>query len=306
MPLTEASENEDYFHAGKVRLHRRSVVPRSESWARLVIFHGYGDHGGRYRHVMRWFAERGVACHAFDQRGHGKASGRRGFVRRWEEFLEDVRAALKEEARINSSAAPRFILGHSHGGLVLAMGVIRGEFSADGVILCAPYLQSGVPVTAGRLALARAVGLLMPWARFASRLQETWISSDQQMLADSRADPLVLRTATPRWYVSMLAVQEEARRRAGEFTLPLLCLTGESDPIALPAAVMQFYESAASREKKLIRYPGFLHELLRETQRETVFADILAWMQHVTKLGAGGQVAAGAGESSDGGGSASL
>jgi len=357
--LDALSEEEADFRAGAVRLHRRSILPRGAPWARLVIFHGYGDHGGRYRHLMRWFAARGLACQAFDQRGHGKALGRRGFVRRWDEFLDDARAAMEEEDRLwragitpspgtpgegrgegdfehqrcqmpeNTltpalsrstgrggrqpeflqlpvSTAPRFILGHSHGGLVVAMGVIRDMLRADGVILSSPYLQSGVPVPAGRLALARAVGLVMPWARFGSRIQETWISSDQQMLADSRADPLLLRTATPRWYVSMLAVQEEARRRAAEFRLPLLCLTGDCDSMALPAAVVQFYESAGSQEKKLIRYPGLLHELLRETQRESVFADILDWIQHVTAKAAGSQIAAGAAEPPDGSSGASL
>jgi lysophospholipase len=188
----------------------------------------------------------------------------------------------------------------------MAMGGIRGALRAEGVILSAPYLQNGVSISAGRLALARAVGLLMPWAQFASRMQETWITSDPQMLAESRADPLLLRTATPRWYVSMLAVQIEARRRAGEFNLPLLCLTGEADPVAVPAAVVQFYESAGSQEKKLIRYPGLLHELLREMQRETVFADILNWMQQVAKKGHGDQIVAGAADASDGGSGESL
>lgn len=293
-------EEEGEFRSGRVRLHRRSVLPEAPAWSRLVIIHGYGEHSGRYRHVMRWFAARGVACHAFDQRGHGKASGRRGFVRKWDEFLEDASASLEEESRISGEAEPKFLLGHSHGGLVLAMGVIRGLLLADGVILSAPYLQSGVPVAAGRLALARAVGLLMPWARFASGMQERWITSDQEMLADSRADPLLLRTATPRWYVSMLAVQEEARRRAGEFKLPLLCLTGESDPVAMPEAVAQFFNAAASAEKRLIRYPGFLHELLRETHREMVFADILEWVRRVAGRRTGDQVGAATTDGSDG------
>ncbi len=285
-------EEDADFPAGKVRLHRRSIFPEGPQWSRLIFFHGYGEHSGRYLHVMRWFAARGVACHAFDQRGHGKASGRRGFVRRWDEFLEDAAASLEEEEKLSGGTEPRFILGHSHGGLILSMGVIRRMLTADGVILCAPYLESGVPVSRSRLALARAVGLLMPWARFASGMRETWITSDQQMLAESRADPLLLRTATPRWYVSMLAVQKVARTRGAEFNLPLLCLTGEADPVALPAAVVNFHEAAASRRKKLIRYPGFLHELLRETHREAVFGDILAWMQRVAEKPSGDQVAA--------------
>jgi lysophospholipase len=278
-PISKITEESADFVPGNVRLHRRSTVPAETPWARLVFVHGYGEHSGRYRHAMRWFAEHGVACHAFDQRGHGKASGRRGFVRKWNEFLEDMAAALAEEARLNGEKIPRFVLGHSHGGLVVAVGVIRKMLSADGVILTSPYFRSGVPVTPGKLALVRGVDMVLPWARFRSGMQEAWLTSDEAMLAESRADPLLLRTATPRWYLSMLAIQNVARQRAAEFTLPLLCLVGDADPVALPEAGVKFFEQVGSPEKKLIRYPGMLHELLRETGRETVFGDALRWMR---------------------------
>jgi alpha-beta hydrolase superfamily lysophospholipase len=279
-PISQITEEDADFTSGKVRLHRRSIIPSESPWARLVLVHGYGEHSGRYSHAMRWFAERGVACHAFDQRGHGKASGRRGFVRNWDEFLDDMAGALEEEeTKMNGAKIPRFVLGHSHGALIVAVSVIRKLLSADGVILTSPYFRSGVPVTPGKLAVVRGVDLVLPWARFRSGMQESWLTSDQEMLAESRADPLLLRTATPRWYLSMLAIQDEARQRAAKFTLPLLCLVGDADPVALPEAGARFFEQAASHEKKLIRYPGMLHELLRETGREAVFGDALRWMR---------------------------
>jgi alpha-beta hydrolase superfamily lysophospholipase len=275
----EFNEDSGDFAAGGVRLHRASVQPRQSPWARLIIFHGYGDHGGRYLHLMRWLATRGVACHAFDSRGHGRSSGRRAFIGNWDEFLTDAATALEHEAGSDASCAPRFLLGHSHGGLVVAAGVIRKRLSADGIILCSPYLHSGVPVTRGRLAMARAVGLLVPWARFATRLPPSWISSDAEMMEESRQDPLLLRAATPRWYVRMLTAQEQTRARAAEFTLPLLCLAGDADQISLPSATVQFYESAGSCEKCLRRYPGMVHELLRDKGRARVFEDIRAWLR---------------------------
>jgi len=278
-PISQITEENADFAGGKVRLHRRSIIPSDTPWARLMFVHGYGEHSGRYRHAMRWFAERGVACDAFDQRGHGKASGRRGFVRKWDEFLDDTAAALEEETRLNGANIPRIVLGHSHGALIVAIGVIRKLLSADGVILTSPYFRSGVPVSPGKLALVRGVDLVLPWARFRSGMQETWLTSDEEMLAESRADPLLLRAATPRWYLSMLAIQNEARRRAAEFTLPLLCLVGDADPVALPEAGVKFFEQVTSPEKKLIHYPGMLHELLRETGREAVFGDALRWMR---------------------------
>ena len=99
-------------------LHRRAVVAPSPAFARLAILPGYGDHSGRYVEFMRWMARRGVTCHALDFRGHGLSAGRRGFVRRWDEFLDDLNAFLAQPALAGDG--PLFVLGHSHGGLVVA------------------------------------------------------------------------------------------------------------------------------------------------------------------------------------------
>ena len=227
---------------------------------------------------MTWMAERRIACYAADARGHGRSGGCRGFISKWEDFLRDADQIVR--SREADPAIPRFILGHSHGGLVVAMGAIRGLFAeAGGIILCSPFFQSGVPVGKGRLLLARAVGFIAPWARFASNLDETWISADPEMLADSRADPLLQHTATPRWYLSTLKIQAEARQSAARMTKPLLCMVGEADRVALPAASEQFVRDSGSLDKRLIRYPDLRHELLRETSRQQVFGDIFEWIK---------------------------
>jgi alpha-beta hydrolase superfamily lysophospholipase len=75
-------------------------------------------------------------------------------------------------------------------------------------------------------------------------------------------------------------VQAEVLSRASEFTLPLLLLQGDADPIASPAGAKRFHDAARSADKTLITYPGFRHEPLREAGRERVFADILAWVMN--------------------------
>src|SRR3954468_14516314 len=79
-----------------LQLFRRGVTPADpgHSTARLALLHGYGDHSGRYLHFMRWLAGRGVACHSFDFRGHGRSPGLPVYVRRWDEYLDDLAAFL--------------------------------------------------------------------------------------------------------------------------------------------------------------------------------------------------------------------
>jgi len=250
----------------------------SDPVARVAILHGYGDHAGRFAHVMRWLAGWGIASHAIDFRGHGRSEGRRGFVNRWDEFLDDLSAFLASPP-LSRPGPPVFVLGHSHGGLVAAAagarGVLRG---VAGVVLTSPYLDSLVPVAPLKLLFGRCANAVVPWLRVRSGLNDDMMSADPAMLADSRADPLLLRSATPRWYLSALKVQAQVRSEANLFRHPLLALAGSADVIAAPAATQRFVEQASSADKTYRSFPDLKHELLREATREDVLHVVGEWL----------------------------
>ena len=262
-------------------LYRRSIEPDGNAVARLAIVHGYGDHCGRFLHFMRWMASRGVACHGVDLRGQGLAQGRRGYVRKWDDYLDDLETFL---ASISSTpaAAPLFVLGHSHGGLVVGAagesGLLRAA-GARGVVLTSPYLRSRMKVPRSKVLLGRLAGLFVPWLPVGTGLQGEWMSSDPAMIEESRTDALCTHVATPRWYLGQLGAQKRVMENAAEFKLPLLVLGAGADPIADTSAAEEFTARAGSSDKACRVYPGLLHEILREKTREAVFEDILHWLR---------------------------
>ena len=271
-------ESESSFPGAGGRLYLRGVTPEL-SWATLGVIHGYGDHSSRHLPLMRWLGER-VACHALDLRGQGRAEGRRGFVRRWDEYLEDVEAFLSLPALNNDR--PLFLLGHSHGALVLAVAIERGIRPISGCILTSPFFAARLAVPRYKIWAAHLLDPIIPWMPVASGLADDMMTSDPAMRADSKADPLVARAATPRWYLGSLAAQKRVLADAGNFTLPLLLLFGGADPIADEEMARTFFDSVASRDKSFKLYPGMLHEILRETAREDVFRDVMKWMRERT------------------------
>lgn len=274
-------EEAGFFDGPAGRLYRRAARPANGAVARLAIVHGYGDHSGRYAHFMRWMASRGVACDAVDLRGQGAADGRRGFVRRWEDYLDDLRAFLSLPSPRGIDPAPRFILGHSHGGLVAAVAGEAGLLETAairGVVLTSPFLQSRMELPRVKVMLGRLVGLAVPWLPVSTGLNPEWMSSDSQMVEETRGDPLCARVATPRWYAGQLRAQHRVMENAASFRLPLLVLAAGADPIADPAAAERFVQNAGSVDKTYRLHPGLLHELLRESGREQIFQDILAWI----------------------------
>lgn len=279
--LAEVTEDAGHFAGPGGRMYRRSTHPTTEAVARLAIIHGYGDHSGRYAHFMRWMAMRGVACDAVDLRGQGLAGGRRGFVRRWDDYLADVRAFLSLAAPESIAALPRFILGHSHGGLVVAAAGEAGMLESAGirgVVLTSPYFQSRMKLPRLKVMLGRMIGLVVPWLPVPTGMNAEWMSSDAQMVEDTRNDPLCARVATPRWYAGHLRAQSRVMADAASFRMPLMVLAGGADPIADPAAGERFVQRAGSTDKTFLACPGLLHELLRERARERISEQILAWI----------------------------
>src|SRR5438270_186998 len=116
------SARHDTIPSGSHRLHHTAVVPPTPHFARLAFLHGYGDHSGRYLHFLQWMAGHGVACHAVDFRGHGRSTGKKAHVNRWDEYLDDLTAFLniRELSSAGDDRTPVFALGHSHGGLIAA------------------------------------------------------------------------------------------------------------------------------------------------------------------------------------------
>jgi alpha-beta hydrolase superfamily lysophospholipase len=289
--ITPASANGHSLHESWIEgavgpLCRRWERPSTPPIARILIFHGYGDHSGRFTHFKKWLAERGVAADSFDFRGHGRSGGKRGFVKRWEEYLDDVRAVLEtcgpmwDEEGIGK--LPLFVLGHSHGGLVLAAAGIHGVLQSPqiaGCIMTAPFLVPAFPLSWPMRVFAAVSNVFAPALRVKTGLTPEHMTADPAMMADSRADTLLLRAATPRWYQTAIRAQVDVLNRAGEFRLPLYCVIGSDDRIASVEGARNFVEKCGSADKTFQVIPGARHEVLRETTREQTFDQILEWMK---------------------------
>jgi alpha-beta hydrolase superfamily lysophospholipase len=258
---------------------------------------------------MRWLAERGVASEAIDIRGHGQSPGRRGFVARWDEYLDDLQAFLDRDRdgslSFNESSTgvspvsshndtgetpvlqkaqgklPLFIMGHSHGGLIVAVAGERGMLNRRGVsgcILSSPYFATRIVTPWYKRLLGKVADHFIPHLGVPTGLRPQWLTSDQSMREQDAVDPLMNRRATPRWYFTTLATQRQAMENAPAFTLPLLCVIGADDVIADPQALAVFFQRAGSADKSHYVYPTNAHELFRETSREVVFNDTLRWI----------------------------
>lgn len=270
-------------------LHLHTCEPSATpERAKLVIIHGYGDHGGRYRDLMLALAAAGISSHAVDLRGQGRSTGPRSAVRHWDDYLYDISTLMTSQHL--GGDTPTFVLGHSHGGLIAAVAAKRQlitptptvpqyPLTIRGVILASPFFAPAFTIPLWKLALARVANILAPDLRIRSGLKGIPMCRDPALQVETQNDPLICRTATPRWFLGATDAQQEVLTLADQISLPLLLLIGTGDTVADPAAMRLFFARAGSADKTKLEYPGLLHELHRELERQTVVNDILSWIQ---------------------------
>jgi len=132
-PLAAHELHEGYFSgAGGVRLYRchvPAIVQRPGSPV-LVVMHGYGEHCRRYDELARFLARRGIGIASFDARGHGRSAGQRGYVRDFEDYVDDLCVFFDAVARSEPDRSVA-LLGHSNGGLIALLAVARAAWHPE-------------------------------------------------------------------------------------------------------------------------------------------------------------------------------
>lgn len=65
----------------------------------------------------------GASVYGFDQQGSGQSDGDRAYVERFEHYVQDACAFVAhiQNTRATDASVPQFLLGHSMGGLIVAL-----------------------------------------------------------------------------------------------------------------------------------------------------------------------------------------
>lgn len=254
--------------------------PMRDARGGVVIAPGFAEHAGRYGPLMTDLAARGWAAFTYDPRGHGRSSGPRGHTPSWAHLGDDLGAvvdALEEDGVL----PPRRALHASSMGALVAVewmaGPGRGRF--QGLVLVAPYFAPGTPPPAGKVALARTVGMLLPRLAQPHGLRGRSMSRDPNVIAAYDLDPALTRVMSARYFNEMRTAQARVTARgAAGIDVPVLLLHGEADPIASPKAAREWMRTVTAAGSEEHVYPGLLHEPLNELSRARVFADYARWL----------------------------
>ena len=260
---------------GNLTLFVRSWRPTDDVRGAVAVVPGFNSHSGYYEWAATRFGSEGLATYAVDLRGRGQSDGERFFVDSFDDYVHDVEALV---SLVKSREAGRrvFLLGHSAGGVVACLYALEHQRELAGLV-CESFAHE-VPAPDFALAVFKGVSHVAPHARIL-HLKNELFSRDAAVVRAMNEDPLIAHeTQSTKTMAAMVRADERLKKEFSTITLPVLILHGTADQATKPSGSQHFYDSAGSTDKTLKLYDGHYHDLLSDVGKETVMADILAWI----------------------------
>ena len=261
--------------SGGLELFYRSWRPDETPRGVVAIVPGFNSHSGYYSWVAQRFVDQGIAAYAIDLRGRGESQGERFYVQEFGDYVNDVHEFVTT-VRALEPGVPIFVLGHSAGGVVATLYVAEHQEHLAGLI-CESFAFK-IPAPDFALAILKGAAHLAPHLHVLT-LKNSDFSRDPAAVQAMDADALIAHESQPlETLAAMVRADEVLERSFPDITLPVFILHGTEDHATSPRGSQQFFDQAGSIDKTLRFYEGGYHDLLNDTIRDEVAADITIWL----------------------------
>jgi len=245
-----------------------------DPWGTILVVHGLGEHSARHDATGGRFAAAGPVATSFDHRGFGASGGRRAYVDKWDDLLDDVEDRLDAG---RTDGLPAAIYGHSLGGLVVADYLLSDRPRPDVAILSAPALGGGNAALRG---VASVLSRVRPAFAIANPWDAAKIARDPLPPIVADPDPLAVGHTTARLGHLLFQAMDRVNARLeadGGFPLPTLVVHGGDDRL-VPTASTAFLERFPTTERRV--YPGVRHEPHHDPlDGERIVDEMIGWLR---------------------------
>jgi alpha-beta hydrolase superfamily lysophospholipase len=273
-----------YRSKDNLNLYARVWTPEGGVRGVVALVHGLGEYGGRYVDIGTSFVDRGYAFVAGDLRGHGVSEGRRAFVARLDDFMDDLER-YRGEIQAHFPGKPLFLYCFSMGSTITAAYLVRRHPRLAGAILCSGgfVMPAASAAAMGKVRMLRHLAPTMAVSNGMGAIRDK-VCHDVGVLDAYDADPLVYKRITVGLAAVIGEAGAEALAHAGEVQVPLLVMHGEDDVVALPEGSRRL-AAGASGDVTLKLWPGLYHFIHHEPDgaREEVLSFAADWLdKHIT------------------------
>lgn len=313
----------DYFHEmkystftfqnfdGKEIAGYRWTPDEGEPKAVMLLVHGMAEHCARYSHFAQFLNSHGFAVIGYDHPGHGQTDPENlGYINSEDGFhymVQTVRDFMKV-ATDQFPGLPQVLFAHSMGTFLAQRYFQLYDDLPEAVIYSGgngrppAILQAGIWLSSliVKIKGGASKSLFLNKLTFGeynkkfkpARTEMDWLSRDEEQVDLYINDPLCGFICSASFYSDLFkglkTLHSHTPFAGNSSDLPILLLSGESDPVSemgkgIPRLEKALVSSGATKVQKKI-YPGGRHEMLNEINRDEVISDILHWIKSALNL----------------------
>jgi alpha-beta hydrolase superfamily lysophospholipase len=262
------------------RIYYQSWLPDQNPKAIVQIFHGFGEHSGRYMNVVNKLIPLNYGIYINDHRGHGKSDGTTNYVGSFDLFIEDEKT-FHDLIKKQHPDIPIFVLGHSMGSAIAIYFAEKYQELLQGLILSGTGIRLGEEISPFLKFMSKIMAKLAPKMKIDTKLNPESLSHDPVVVKNYKEDPLVnYQKITTRLGNEMLKRFRNLKEVLMNLELPLLVQVGSED-VAIQG--IEELEGSFKMEDKTIKvYDGLYHEVYNEMkeEREKVLEDLVNWLKN--------------------------
>ena len=239
----------------------------------VVLMHGYLNHCGQMKYIIKCLLDNGYAVAAYDMPGHGLSSGEGASIDDFAEYktvLEDIAGAMSKYAH-----GPYHLIAFSQGACAPIDMLLSGsDCSFDRVVLAAPLVRQ-IAWKNSKVAYK----LYKPFKDSVPRVRRRNSSNEAFLEFNRKSDYLHASDVPLKWVKALFDWND----RVESFELcekPLLVIQGKDDSTVDWKYNLKFIEKKfPNAEAEMVE--GAKHELLNESDdlRNKVFLKIIEYLE---------------------------
>lgn len=273
----------------------------------MVIHHGMAEHRERYNGFIEFLTENGIAVYMHDMANHGKSNqnpsetGYFGKKDGYKHLVKDLKTVF-DMAKADYPDKKIIVMGHSMGSFIVrcftawyadagfAGAIYMGTGGANPIAGIGDFISSAIAGLSGSTHKSKMLDKLTFGAynnKFEKRTPFDWLTRDTAIVDKYIADDycgflfsakgmndlvkLNIAANTAEWYSKVPK------------DIPILVVSGAMDPVGNFGAgikeIQTKLEESGHNKAQMKLYEGARHEVLNETNKEEVYADILSFIE---------------------------
>ncbi len=280
LPGRELNASEQTFSSWDLTpIFYRSWIPAGRVDKAIVLLHRGHEHSARWEETVRALDVPGAAIFAWDERGHGRSPGERGWAEDFSVYVRDLDAWIRHLSAAHNLPIGAFaVVAHS------VAAVIASAWVHD----YAPPIRALVLATPA-FAVKLYVPLAIPGLRLLQRLRgKSFIKSyvggkllthDPALARGYDSDEGISKNIAVNILLDLFDTSRRLVADAGAIRVPVLMLTAADDLVVHQKPQRDFFHRLSSPVKELELLPGFFHAVFHETERARVVARVSEFLR---------------------------